>query len=132
MTKKDIIKTLDIASFIAVIVATILVFVFQFTGEYLVMKYSIIMYDVTFLTLVVVLSFKVYEVFSKKEIVDAEKKEAETENVENAENVETEEHKEEQSAEAENNTKQAKTKAIVWLVLASVAFVFTTVLMVLY
>ena len=125
MSKKEIIKTLDIASFISVIVATILVLIFEFTGEYLVMKYSIIMYDVTFLTLVVVLAFRVHNVF-----LNQTQKETESKQVEVSETVE--EEKTEDIVEVENKSKQEKTKAIVWLVLASIAFVFTTVLMVLY
>lgn len=104
MSKKEIIKTIDIASFLAAIAATILVIVFQFTGSRLVMKYSIIMYAVCFLALIVLMSFKVHSAFSKKE---------------------TEE------TDAENSKKQ-KIWAIVWLVLASVAFAFTCVLLALY
>lgn len=48
MNKKDFLKTLDLASFVAIIIATILVFVFQLNGEYMVIKFSIIMYAASF------------------------------------------------------------------------------------
>ena len=48
MNKKDFLRTLDLASFIAIVIATILVFVFQLNGEYMVVKFSIIMYAASF------------------------------------------------------------------------------------
>ena len=48
MNKKDFLKTLDLSSFVAIIIATILVFVFQLNGEYMVIKFSIIMYAASF------------------------------------------------------------------------------------
>ena len=104
MKKKDIIKAIDIASFTTAIIATILVLIFQFTGENLVMKFSIVFYAVCFLALAVVLGFKTYDVFLNKS--DTEEKEAVT-------------------------TKN-KVLSIVWLSLACIAFVFTCVLLVLY
>ena len=104
MKKKDIIKTIDIASFTAAIVATILVLIFQFTGENLVMKFSIVFYEVCFLALAVVFGFKVYDTFAKKS------------NDENKEPV----------------SKKDKIMVIAFLSLACVAFVFTCVLLVLY
>ncbi len=113
MNKKDILKTLDISSFVSAIIATVLVLIFQFTGSVAVMKYSIIMYTVCFLILTVVLSIKVYITFSKKH---------QAEMVE--ENVEGEKTD-------ENDTKK-KTLSIVYLVLSALAFIFTFVMLILY
>ena len=107
MSKKDIIKTLDIASFIAAIAATLLVLVFQFRGSSLAIKTSIIMYAVCFLTLAVVLGFKVYEVFSNKMTEDAENS-------------------------GEPKTTKQKVLAVLWLALLILAFVCTCVLLALY
>lgn len=106
MNKKEIIKTLDIASFVSAVIATLLVLIFQFTGEYMVMKASIVMYAACFLLLITLLSLRVYSVFSNKEKSDNE----------------------------ESNNASAKSKAtvIVFLVLASIAFIFTCILLVLY
>lgn len=103
MNKKDIIKTLDIASFISAVVATILVFIFQFNGQNLVLKYSIIMYAVCFLTLAVMIGFKVHTVFSKKKTED----------------------------DVNYDVKQ-KTWVVIWFALAIVAFIFTVVLLAIY
>ncbi len=107
MNKKEIIKTLDIASFVSAVIATLLVLIFQFTGEYMVMKASIVMYAACFLLLVTLLSFKVHSVFSKKEKVDGED-------------------------DSNEQTSKKKATAIVLLVLASIAFIFTCVFLVLY
>ena len=48
MNKKDFLRTLDLASFVAIVIATILVFVFQLNGVYMVVKFSIIMYAASF------------------------------------------------------------------------------------
>lgn len=117
MTKKDILKTLDIASFISAVVAIILVLVFEITGNALVMKYSLVMYAVCFLSLVVVLSFKVYFAFSKKY-------QAELSESSNATNDDF----------AQNYAKDKKGKAysIVYLVFASLALIFTFVMLIMY
>ena len=109
MNKKDILKTLDIATFVSAIVATVLVLIFQFTGNVLVMKYSVVMYTVCFLILTIVLSFKVYFAFSKKEQIE----ENQTENLE------------------QDDTKK-KTLSIVYLVLSALALIFTIVMLILY
>ena len=62
MNKKDILKTLDISSFVSAIIATVLVLIFQFTGNVLVMKYSVIMYVVCFLHIVCSFEFFMYTV----------------------------------------------------------------------
>ncbi len=121
MNKKDIVKTLDIASFVAAVVATILVLIFQFTGSVSVMKYSIIMYVVCFMMLTIVLSFKVYFAFSNKHQAEEQTKTQES-------NVETEEN----DAQAESNDTKKKTLSIVYLALSAIAFIFTFVLLILY
>ncbi len=117
MSKKEILKILDLASFIAAIIATVLVFFFQFTGTYMVMKMSIVMYDVCFLSLSAVLGLNVHTAFSKKSI-ENKNEEIKEENV---------------SPETSNdNMKKTRTMSIVWLSLSVVAFIFTTIIMVLY
>lgn len=117
MTKKDILKTLDLASFISAVVAIILVLVFEFTGNALVMKYSLVMYAVCFLSLVVVLSFKVYFAFSKKYQAEL----AENLNVSN-----------DDSAQNDAKDKKSKIYSIVYLVFASLALIFTFVMLIVY
>lgn len=51
MNKKDFLNILDIASIVSICIATILVFVFQFTGSFNVIKFSLIMYTASFLIL---------------------------------------------------------------------------------
>ena len=111
MSKKEILKTLDIASFVSAIIATVLVLIFQFTGSVAVMKYSIVMYTVCFLILTIVLSIKVYMTFSKK--------------------YQTETTGEENKETKESDTKK-KTLSIVYLVLSAMAFIFTLVMLILY
>ena len=48
MNKKDFLRTLDLASFVAIVIATILVFIFQLNGQYMVIKFSVIMYAASF------------------------------------------------------------------------------------
>lgn len=115
MNKKDLLKSFDIASFVAICIATVLVMVFQFTGVYLVLKFAIIMYAASFLILVVLLSFNVHAKFAKKK----------------PEQVEVEENSKNQEIE-EPIAKKQKVLSIVWLVLAAIAFVLTCVLLALY
>lgn len=111
MTKKDIIKTLDIASFISAVIAIILVVIFEISGNALVMKYSLVMYAVCFLALVAVLSFKVYFAFSKKY-------QAEMTN--------------DDSVLDFSKDKKNKVYSIVYLVFASLALIFTFVMLIMY
>lgn len=119
MNKNDIIKTLDIASFVSAVFATILVLVFQFTGSVAVMKYSIVMYVVCFFMLTIVLSFKVYFAFSKKHQIEIEKEQEDEKETEITESQET------------SDTKK-KALSIVYLTLSAVALIFTFVLLILY
>jgi hypothetical protein len=113
MSKKDILKTLDISTFVSATIATVLVSIFQFTGSVAVMKYAIIMYTVCFLILTIVLSIKVYMTFSKKQLTEVEEESVELEKTD------------------ENDTKK-KTLSIVYLVLSALAFIFTFVMLILY
>ncbi len=53
MNKKEILKILDIASIISIFIATLLVLIYQFVGEYQVIRFAIIMYTASFLILTV-------------------------------------------------------------------------------
>ena len=48
MNKKEFLRTLDLASFVAIVLATIMVLVFQFVGDYVVIKVAVIMYAASF------------------------------------------------------------------------------------
>ena len=65
MTKKDFLKTLDIASLISIVCATIFVFAYQFSGAYNLIKFAIIMYTASFLILTVFYGLQTYYVFAK-------------------------------------------------------------------
>ncbi len=121
MNKKDVIKTLDIASFVSAVIATILVLAFEFAGKYILMKYAIVMYAVCFLTLSVMLAINIHTIFSKKEKVEEKQDAGEEENVEEQEVQTTEE-----------TSKKKKVMSVVWLVISAAAFVFTCVLLALY
>lgn len=107
MNKKEVIKTLDISSFVSAVIATLLVLIFEFTGEYMVMKVSIVMYAACFLILITMLSIKVYNTFRKKEEVAGEET-------------------------GEGSIKKEKVTAVLLLVGACVAFIFTCTLLILY
>lgn len=64
MNKKEVIKIFDLASFIAVIVATICVVVFEIDGVAWQIDLAIVMYDATALMLIVMFSLKI--AFSRK------------------------------------------------------------------
>ena len=137
MNKKEIIKTLDIASFISAVIATVLVIVFEFTGKYLSMKYAIVMYTVCFLTLTILFALNVRTVFSKPK---QEENSADKSNIENVdENVERDmlnndiSNQETTTEElSESNLKNEKIKSIVWLSISSVLLIFTMILLILY
>ena len=60
MNKKEILKTLDIAGFVSLAVAPILVFIFQFTGNAQVVKTALVMYAVAFLIITTFYSIKLF------------------------------------------------------------------------
>ena len=105
MTKKDFLKTLDVASLISIVCATIFVFTYQFSGAYNLIKFAIIMYTASFLILAVFYALQTYYVFAKtmqdgKPICVMDKKD--------------------------------KTLLITKLVLSVLAFMFTLVILILY
>ncbi len=115
MKKDDILKILDFASFVLIIIATILVILFEFLGGYGFMKSAIVLYFVGFLLLSAFLSARVYFAFAKKkpteEAVTGEEKLASTELVE---------------------TKKQKGMLIAMLVISIIVLIFTLVVMILY
>ena len=105
MSKKDILKTLDLASLISIVIATILVVVFEFVGSYSVIKFAIVMYTAAFLILVVFYSLKLYFSCAGTE--------------ENGEKI-------------IEQTKKEKGFLIAKLVLGAIAFALTLVVLILY
>ena len=59
MKKKEILKVLDIAAVVSIAIATLLMFIFQFTGDLMLVKYSLVMYVASFMMLIVFYSLKV-------------------------------------------------------------------------
>lgn len=60
MTRKNILKTLDYASYFSLIVGAILVLVFEFTASLTVFKFALVLFGTAFLILCVLCSFKLY------------------------------------------------------------------------
>lgn len=106
MNKKDFLKTLDLASFVAIIIATILVFVFQLNGEYMVIKFAIIMYTASFALMTVFYSLTLF--FNLKKTTQ------------NDELV------------VEDMNKKQRAFLITKIALSAIAFVFTLVIVILY
>lgn len=65
MNKRDFLKTLDVASLIAIAVSTVLVFIYQMVGTYQVIKFALIMYTASFLILTAFYGLKTFFVFAK-------------------------------------------------------------------
>lgn len=65
MNKKEMLKTFDLAGFVSLVIATILVLIFQFTGNIQVVKMSLVMYAVAFFILTVFFALKTYFGFAK-------------------------------------------------------------------
>ena len=128
MKKEYIQKCVDIASFAAVCIATVLVVIFQFTGEADLVKIAMGFYAFGFLTLSVQFAFKVYEDFKKTKT---------NENIENKD-----ENQEENNENLNENSTQnqelnkTQTKSKVWNIVACVGsflvFVFTLVVLIIY
>lgn len=51
MSKKELLKILDLSSMVSIAIATILVLVFEFSGSATVMRYSLVFYTASFLLL---------------------------------------------------------------------------------
>lgn len=132
MKKQNIMKIIDIASFAAVCIATLLVFVFQFVGEAVIVKVALGFYALGFLMLSVQFGLKVYDNFfaenaseSKNEIqneADALKAETIAENAD----------KNNQNEQNQTNEKTVKAWNIVGLAGSILVFVFTLVVLILY
>ena len=58
MSKKNMLKTLDAGSYFSLILASILLLIYEFVGEILVMRFSVIFYGAAFLMLVVLCVLK--------------------------------------------------------------------------
>lgn len=105
MNKKDILKVLDISSLVTLLVATGLAVLFEFTGKSLIMKYSIIFWTAGFLIAIVFYSLKLG--FSAQKKADGEPGPFELE-------------------------KSEKVGLIVKIVLVSLAFVFSCIVLIMY
>lgn len=127
MKKQNIMKIVDIASFAAVCVATLLVFVFQFVGEAAIVKVALGFYALGFLMLSVQFGLKVYDNFFVK-------KSAESKNESDAPNTETiaEEPVAVEDDSTLTNEKSVKIWNIVGLVGSFLVFVFSLVVLILY
>lgn len=73
MNKKEVLKIFDLSSLISLAIATVLVFVFQFTGNSLVVRYALILYTAAFLLLTIFLSLKAIFCLKKIKIEEDEK-----------------------------------------------------------
>lgn len=104
MNKKEILKVFDLSSLVSLLIATVLVFIFQFTGNSLVVRYALVLYTSAFLLLTVFLTMKVIFCFKK---IKLEEDEAEL-------------------------TKKEKIFLCVKLALAFALFVFSLVIFILY
>ena len=58
MSKKNVLKTLDASSYFSLILASILVLIYEFAGAIILMRLSIILYGAAFLMLVVLCVLK--------------------------------------------------------------------------
>jgi len=65
MTKKNMLKSLDAGSYFSLIIASVLVLLYEFIGEILIMRFSIILFGAAFLILCVLSTMKL--VFMKNE-----------------------------------------------------------------
>lgn len=72
MNKKEILKVFDLSSLVSLAVATVLVFIFQFTGNSLTIKYALVLYTSAFLLLSIFLVIKTIFCFKKIKIDEDE------------------------------------------------------------
>jgi len=70
MAKKDILKTMDTASYCSLIAASALILLFEFTGVYFAIRAGVILYGAAFLIFIVLNITKI--VFLKKNITENE------------------------------------------------------------
>ena len=72
MNKKELLKIFDLSSLVSMAIATILVFIFQFTGDSLTVRYALVLYTSAFLLLSVFLALKTIFCFRKIKIEENE------------------------------------------------------------
>lgn len=65
MSKKDFLKILDISSFVALVIATILAVIFQFGGSATIIKVAVVMYSVSFLIMTAFYALQTYFAYAK-------------------------------------------------------------------
>ena len=65
MKRKEILKVLDYVSYIALLVATVLIIVFEVTANLLFYRLGLYMYEVCFLVLIVFTVLRIFTVFKK-------------------------------------------------------------------
>lgn len=65
MSKKEFLKILDISSFVALVIATILAVIFQFGGSVTIIKIATIMYAVSFLIMTAFYAIQTYFAFKQ-------------------------------------------------------------------
>lgn len=70
MNKKEVLRILDLASFISLIIATVAVIIFEIVGTYFYIKFALIMYTVAMLILSVFFAIKLYYSVKKQENKD--------------------------------------------------------------
>ena len=73
MNKKEVLKIFDLSSLVSLAIATVLVFVFQFTGNTLVVRYALVLYTSAFLLLTIFLLLKTIFCLKKIKIDEGEK-----------------------------------------------------------
>lgn len=78
MSKKNILKTLDYASYVSIVIGAILVLFFEIFAKLLLLKFALIMFGASFLILIVFsvmkLHFMIHEIKENDELlVDKEK-----------------------------------------------------------
>ncbi len=118
MKKDEILKFLDIATFALIIIATVLVVIFEFVGGYGFMKCSVVLYFVGLLLLTVLLSIRIYYAFGKNKVNG-------TVLNENTSESNTKSNVDEMS-------KKQKIGLILMLVASIIILIFTFVVMILY
>ena len=70
MNKKNLLKALDSSSYVSVLVAAVLILIFEFTASLILLKLAIILFGASFLMLIVLCSMKLY--YMETEIKEGE------------------------------------------------------------
>ena len=119
MNKKDVLKVLDIAGLFAVVLASLLVLIFEFTGTSILVKYAIAFYVAGFAIATVYFSIMTYNAFK-------------TNNKEQLQEAEIETNQNDEAITKEDKPQAKKSTLIVKLVLCSIALIFTAIVLFLY